>query len=203
MGASFMRRAMDRAKEKRASTFMGQKSNLTRQALAETSRLGGMGREAESEFYRRSTEFDPQAAAETSARGIAGSLSMDLQKNLKFAQGQAVGAGRLDTGFFDEDRGYLFEDFNQRLTNAIAQQAMQAQQLNLSNIQGIGRFGESVSNRYINMLGGSLDRAQAEENAKKEGGGLFGKILGGVGGLVMPGIGSAIGKKVGGFIENL
>ena len=89
------------------------------------------------------------------------------------------------------------EDFNQRLSSAIAQQALQAQQMNLSNIQGIGRFGESVSNRYINMLGGSLDRAQAEENARKQGGGLFGKILGGVGGLVLPGIGSAVGEALG------
>lgn len=170
---------------------------LTGMALGETRRLGGVGREAESEYFQRAMGFDPQAAAETSARGIAESLSSDLRRNLEFAQGQAVGGGRLDTGFFDVDRGYLMEDFNQRLASAIAQQALQAQQLNLQNIQGIGSFGESVSNRFISMLGGSLDRAQAEENARREGGGLFGKILGGLGGMVLPGIGSAVGEAVG------
>ncbi len=188
---------MRERQQARNPTFRGAKSDLTRQALGATRRAGQLGAEAESEFFRRAQEFDPQAAAERSAQGIAGSLSRDLQRNLTFAQGQAVGGGRLDTGFFDEDRGFLFEDFNERLTDAIARQALQAQQLNLSNIQGIGRFGESVSNRFTNLLGGSLDRAQAEENARREGGGLFGKILGGIGGLVLPGIGSKVGEFVG------
>lgn len=197
MGASFMRRTMDRARQNRPQTFAGAKSNLTGQALRATNEAGQMGRTAENEFWNRSMAFDAQAGAEESARGIAGSLSMDLEKNLKFAQGQAVGGGRLDTGFFDEDRGFIMQDFNQRLSNAIAQQAMQAQQLNLQNIGSMGQFGQNVQNRFTNMLGGSLDRAQAEENAQKEGGGLFGKILGGVGGLVLPGIGSAVGEYVG------
>jgi len=190
-------RWMKQARARAPTTFRGAKSDLTRQALGATKRAGAMGQAAESEFFRRSTEFDPQAAAEESAGGIAESLSRQLGRNLEFAQGQAVGGGRLDTGFFDEDRGYLFEDFNERLASAVASQALQAQQLNLANIQGIGRFGESVSNRFVNLLGGSLDRAQAEENAAKQGGGLFGKILGGIGGLVLPGVGSAVGEWVG------
>jgi len=189
----------DRVRQRsgRPSSFKEALPGLTQTTLGEINRTRGVGREAEGEFYRRSMEFDPQAAAERSAQGIAGSLSMQLNRNLELARGQAVGGGRLETGFFDQDRGVLFEDFNERLANAVASQALQAQQLNLANIQGIGRFGETVSNRFVNLLGGATQAGVQEQSAENQRGGLFGKILGGLGGLVLPGIGSAVGEWAG------
>lgn len=178
--------------------FRESAGRLERTALEELERSRGVGREAENEFFQRSLGFDAQAAAEESSRGIIGSLSGDLQKNLEFARGQAVGSGRLETGFFDEDRGRLFEDFNERVANAIARNALSAQQLNLANTQGIGQFGQQLGNRFVNLLGGSLDRATAQENAENRGGGLFGTLLGGALGLV----GGPVASAAGGFIGN-
>lgn len=152
-------------------------------AEAATATAQRRGEEAESEFFRRATAFDPQRGAEESARGIVSGLTPSLRQNLEFARGQAAGAGRLETGFFDIDRGRIFEDFNQRVASAIAANALQAQQQQLQNIGQIGQFGQNVQNRFVNLLGGSLDRAQQEENARRQGGGLFGKLLGGVAGI--------------------
>jgi len=178
-------------------------ANVSRsqRALQEQERLGGL---AQNEFFQRSLGFDAQSAAEESARGIVGGLRPQLQQNLEFARGQAVGGGRLDTGFFDIDRGRIFEDFNDRVANAVARNALQAQQLNLQNIGQIGTFGESTQNRFVNLLGGSLDRATAEENARRQGGGLFGKLLGGAAGLATgiatgnPFAGLGVGQAVSG-----
>jgi hypothetical protein len=156
-----------------------------------------MGNEAESEFFRRALAFDPQAAAETSAQGIVASLTPQLERNLEFARGQAVGSGRLETGFFDIDRGRLFEDFNDRVAAAVAANAMQSAGLQQRGIESIGSFGQNLQNRFVNLLGGSLDRGQAEQNAQREGGGLFGKLLGGAAGLVGGPIASAAGEWVG------
>lgn len=160
--------------------FQGQNVLRSQRALG---RAETMGEEAESEFFRRSLGFDAQAAAEESARGIVGSLTPSLERNLEFARGQAVGSGRLDTGFFDIDRGRIFEDFNERVANAIAANALQAQNLNLANTQAIGSFGQNLNNRFVNLLGGSLDRATAEQNAAERKGSLFGKLLGGAAGI--------------------
>lgn len=175
-------------------------------AQAALGTAGRRGEEAESEFFRRSLAFDPQQAATESARGIVGGLTPQLQQNLEFARGQAVGGGRLQTGFFDVDRGRIFEDFNERVANAVARNALQAQQLNLANIGQIGSFGESTQNRFVNLLGGSLDRATAEENLRRQGGGLFGKILGGLGGIATgiatgnPFAGIAAGSAISGAV---
>lgn len=174
---------------------------LTQTSLREIDRTRRTGQEAESEFFNRAMNFDARTGAAETARGIAGDLSMDLNRNLEYARGQAVGSGRLETGFFDQDRGRLFEDFNARLANAIAQQSMQAQALNQRNIEGIGAYGTNVSNRFINLLGGATRAGVEEQSAENQRGGLFGKILGGLGGLVLPGIGSAVGDALGDKIE--
>jgi hypothetical protein len=171
---------------------------------------GTLGGQAENEFFQRSLGFDAQQGAVESARGIVGSLTPDLQRNLEFARGQAVGRGRLDTGFFDEDRGRLFEDFNTRVANAVAANALQAQRLNLANVGQIGQFGENIQNRFVNLLGGSLDRATAERNAEPPS--LFGRLLGAglsiagtavggsIGGPQGAAVGGAVGREAGGII---
>lgn len=190
------------------TTFRGAQSDLTETALGALQGAQTLGGQAESEFFQRSLAFDPQQGALESSRAIAGDLSDILGRNLESARGQAVGSGRLDTGFFDIDRGRLFEDFNTRLSRAIAENSLRAQSLQLGNIQGIGNFAGNVQNRFVNLLGGSLDRATAERNAEEEQkrrrGGLFGRIaggiIGGIGGFLPVGrVASGIQGAVSGF----
>lgn len=190
------------------TTFQGAQPGLTETALGAVTSAQQLGSEAESEFFQRSLAFDPQQGALESSRAIAGNLSDILRQNLEFARGQAVGSGRLNTGFFDIDRGRLFEDFNTRLSRAIAENSLRAQSLQLGNIQGIGNFAGNVQNRFVNLLGGSLDRATAERNAEEEEkrrrGGLFGRIAGGlIGGAAgffagNPILGAQVGSSIGG-----
>jgi hypothetical protein len=195
-----MQRAFMKGRRPPTPTFRGAAPDLTRRALAEVSRSSALGTQAENEFFKRAMAFDPQAYAEQSAQGIVGSLTPQFQRNLQMMQGQAAGSGRLETGFFDMDRGRLFEDFNNRVAQAVAANAMQSAGMAQQNIGQIGEFGGNLQNRFINLLGGSLDRATAEENARKEGGGLFGKLLGGALGLVGGPIASAAGSYIGGKI---
>ncbi|MDH3291580.1 MAG: hypothetical protein OEO20_11265 [Gemmatimonadota bacterium] len=190
---SMIQQMMARGRGQKPRTFRGAKGDLTGTALDEIERSRGLGAEAESEFFKRALAFDPQQGAEESARGIVAGLTPQLTRNLEFARGQAAGTGRLETGFFDVDRGRLFEDFNDRVASAVAANALQAQGLQQRGIESIGAFGQNVQNRFVNLLGGSLDRAQAEENAAK-GGGLFGKLIGGAAGLVGGPIAGAAGN---------
>ena len=179
------------------TSFQEALPGLTSKSLQEINRLQGQGAEAESEFFQRATGFDARRGAAETARGIAGDLSIDLNRNLERARGVASGSGRLNTGFFDQDRGRLFEDFNSRLANAIAQQSLQAESLNLRATEGIGAFGQNVSNRFINLLGGATEAGVEEQSAENQRGGLFAQLLGGAGGLVLPGIGGQVGDFLG------
>ncbi len=182
--------------------------DLSGEAIGATRRAGELGTEAESEFFKRAMAFDPRAAAEETSRGIASRLFSDptqgLGRQLDVLRGESAGRFRSDTGFFLEDRERIFSDFNQRLSDAIAANSLQAEGLNLRNIQGIGQFGSNVQNRFVNLLGGSLDRGQQQMNA--QGGSLFARLLGGaaglVGGSVLPGVGNVLGNRLGEFIGN-
>jgi hypothetical protein len=170
---------------------------LTQTSLREIDRTRGVGARAESEFFNRALNFDARTGAAETAQGIAGDLSTTLARNLELARGQAAGSGRLNTGFFDVDRSRLFEDFNSRLANAIAQQSLQAQALNQRNIQGIGAFGQNVSNRFINLLGGATQAGVEEQSMRnQQRGGLFGTLLGAAGGI---GVGIATGNPMAGI----
>lgn len=179
------------------TSFRENLPGLVNTTMGEIDRTRSRGNEAENEFFSRSLNFDAREGAAETARGIGADLSMDLNRNLERARGTAVGMGRLETGFFDQDRGRLFEDFNARLANAIAQQSLQAESLNLQNNQSIGAFGQNVSNRFVNLLGGATQAGVEEQSAQNQRGGLFGRLLGGAAGMVLPGIGNEIGRYLG------
>ena len=68
-----------------APTFQAAQGQLTQTALSEVERTRQLGARAEGEFFERALNFDPQAAAEESSRGIVGQLTPDLLRNLEFA----------------------------------------------------------------------------------------------------------------------
>ncbi|MCK5651471.1 MAG: hypothetical protein KAJ42_08850, partial [Gemmatimonadetes bacterium] len=111
-------------------------------------------------------------------------------------------AGRLRTGFFQRDAGRLFQDFNRRVSNAIALQSLEASRQSLVNIQGLSQTGGLIRAQQIDVLGGALDRATAEDEANKGGGfggflkGALGAGLGIVGGAALGPLGVALGGAV-------
>lgn len=148
---------------------------------------------------QRALRFDPSRAVEEFGGGFLDEAREGLGQDFESLVGGAVGRGRLRTGFFQRDAGRLFQDFNRRVSNAIAQQSLEASRQNLANIQGLQRTGSDLLGQQIDLLGGAFDRATAEENA--QGGGFLGGLakVGGfiAGNAIAPGLG-VIGKELAG-----
>lgn len=157
------------------------------------------GRRTREAGLERSLAFDPSQAVSQFGKGFLDEAREGLGQDFQSLVGGAVGAGRLRTGFFQRDAGRLFQDFNRRVSNAIAQQSLEASRQNLQNIQGLQRTGADLLGQQVDLLGGAFDRATAEENA--QGGGFFSKALGFVGGALLPGIGGGIGEAIGNKIS--
>ena len=143
----------------------------------------------------RAEAFDPSQAVTEFGSGFLDEAREGLGQEFDSLVGGAVGSGRLRTGFFQRDAGRLFQDFNRRVSNAIAMQSLNAAQLDLQNIQGQSRVGLDLMRQQGDVIGGAFDRATAEDNAR--GGSIFGRILGGAAGLVLPGVGSRVGEALG------
>ena len=142
-------------------------------------------------------DFDPSQAVTQFGSGFLDEATENLEQRVQSLAGQSVGSGRLKTGFFQQDAGRLFQDFNRRVSNAIAQQSLEASRLSLANIQGLQRTGADLLGQQIDLLGGAFDRQTAEENA---GGGFWrglATVAGGVGGFLIGGPpGAAAGASV-------
>jgi hypothetical protein len=161
----------------------------------ETDRAGTATRRAGLE---RSLAFDPSQAVSDFGSGFLDEASENLGNQFEDLVGSSVGRGRLRTGFFQEDAGRLFQDFNRRVSNAIAQQSLEASRQNLQNIQGLQRTGSDLLGQQVDLLGGAFDRATAEENASGGGfGGFLAKGLGFAAGSFLGPLGGAAGAAIG------
>ncbi|MFW6153079.1 MAG: hypothetical protein ACOC42_01830 [Halobacteriota archaeon] len=107
-------------------------------------------------------EFDPQQAAERSARAQFETFREDLGSDIQDLRGQQVGMGRLDTGFAGRDEGEFISDRLDRLDRALATNALTVSGQNLDR----HRLLAGLRGRYFDMLSGQLDREQAARNAK-------------------------------------
>src|SRR5688572_13081478 len=65
-------------------------------------------------YLDKATNFDAGASFKEFADGAYGSFQTNLGKELRNLAGRSVGAGRLDTGFFDEDQGQVITDLGQQ-----------------------------------------------------------------------------------------
>lgn len=160
---------------------------------------GNLERDAEtatSAGLQGALDFDPSEAVTRFGSGFLDEAKEGLGEDFESLVGGSVGAGRLRTGFFQRDAGRLFQDFNRRVSNAIAQQSLEASRQSLINIQGLQGFGSDLLRQQTDVLGGAFDRATAEENA--QGGGFFGKALGFAAGIA----GTALAGPIGGAIAN-
>jgi hypothetical protein len=160
--------------------------------------------QATNAYLDKATNFDAGESFKEFAGGAYGEFQTNLGKELKNLAGRSVGAGRLDTGFFDEDQGEVITSLGRDFQNTIAQGALQTAGLNQQNIAGLGNFGNERNDQYLSLLSGQLDREQAEKNAKRaRKGALAGGLLkfagAGIGFLAGGPIGAGIGAKLGGM----
>jgi hypothetical protein len=182
----------------------GRRSRLGGQFDRLTSNLERDAQTATSAGLQGALDFDPTQAVTRFGQGFLDEAREGLGQDFESLAGQSVGSGRLRTGFFQRDSGRLFQDFNRRVSNAIAQQSLEASRQSLVNIQGLQGFGGDLLRQQTDVLGGAFDRATAEDNA--QGGGFFGKALGfaaGIAGTALAGpIGGAIAGRIAGGITN-
>lgn len=164
------------------------------------------GRRATAGYLDRAENFDASQALNEWAKGAYGTVSQQISDELKSLRGQAVGAGRLDTGFFDEDQGTVVNRNLANFNQALSQQALGAAGLDLRNAEGLGAFGERATENATDLL---MSRREEVENAAREDearkrrkrsgiGGFIGGALGAAGGFVLGGpAGAATGWKLG------
>lgn len=126
------------------------------------------GRDLERTYIDRAKSFDPSKALDDYARGAFGQVSQNISDQLRDLTGRAVGSGRLNTGFFDEDQGEVvnrnLSDFN----NQLLSHALDAESMGLQNLQSLGSYAANKQNTYYDLLSGGMDRETAEENARRQ-----------------------------------
>jgi hypothetical protein len=140
---------------------------LENQYLASLSGERGRADVAEDYYLRQAMGFDPSRALREYGEAAYGDFRRQLTRDIGDLRGAAAGAGRLDTGFYDIDQGYLVSDLANRYQQALASRAMEAAQMDLSRIQNLGAFGERSRETYLDLLAGGLDRETAERNARR------------------------------------
>lgn len=157
----------------------------------------------EADYLRRARSYDPQASFERSANAARVGYRKQLQRDLRDEEGAAVGAGRLDTGFYDEDRGEVIRRSDESFNRELAGMALNTEGLRLRNQEGLGQYGQFASNRYLDILTGGLDRAEAEAEARRKRGSFLGRlgrgIVGAAGGFVAGGPAGAVAGGISGL----
>lgn len=139
----------------------------------------GRANRAEDYYLDEAMGFDPSAAMREYGEAAYGDFRRNLTRDVGELGGRAVGAGRLDTGFYDVDQGELVSDLASRYQEAISSKALEASGLDLRRIEGVGSYGQGARNTYLDLLAGERDREMAERNAKRQmWAGAFGSGMG-------------------------
>jgi hypothetical protein len=107
--------------------------------------------------------FDPQAAFERYVTGAQGAFDETLKTNNERLIQTAAGGGRLNTGFFDLDRGELGRQLSADARNAMQQKALETNQQKLSAItSGTGIRADDLNAlraQYLEAESGNADRS--------------------------------------------
>lgn len=120
------------------------------------------GLDAESYGYNKVKAFDPSAAFNTFAAGATDQAGKSLALQLQKLAGSSVGAGRLDTGFYDQDQGDVVRQVYGDLNNTLASKALDVTGMEQQQDQYLANYGTERRNRYLDLLSGGLDRRYAE-----------------------------------------
>ncbi|MDZ7418780.1 MAG: hypothetical protein ONB52_21865 [candidate division KSB1 bacterium] len=155
-----------------AGAIAGRKGRRERELenlyYAQLTDYAGRARDLENEYLEGLRSFDPSAALRQYAMGTYGEFSRQLGRALEQLRGQAVGAGRLDTGFYDADQGRLITDLASRYQDLLAARAMEAAEMDFRKRQLLGARAAEFANRYMDLLAGGLDRETAARAARAQ-----------------------------------
>lgn len=190
------------------ATDYGLDANNARNNAAMTA-AGTAGSAAEGEGYARTSNFDPSAAIAKYATGAWDTVLNDpvsgLKRSLSDLRGSAVGAGRLDTGFFDQDTGDVINNATRGFQNSLASTAVTGARMQQENNASLLGYGQNKTNQYLDLLTANREqqtqdaREKAERKRKKKRGigSLIGGAIGAIGGSFIPGVGTAAGWGLG------
>ena len=172
----------------------------------------GRGEGAQDQYLATAKAFDPTAAIQKYASAQWDQAVNDpdsgMKRQLSDLGGRSVGAGRLDTGFYDQDQGQVFRDTTKTFGNQVASTAVTAAQMGQENNQNLGEYGERQSGLGLDVAGSRYDELQQNAKdkaerarAKKRGiGQAIGGVVGGIAGTFAgdPLTGAKIGADIGG-----
>lgn len=148
--------------------------------------------------------FDPTDAIRTYADAQWSGAQEGLKRQLGDLAGSAAGSGRLDTGFYDQDRGEVIRNVMGDYSRGVASTALDATRMRMSNTNQLAGMGMEYAGMSADLASGAMDRRQAEITAaaeEKAAGrarkrGMWGKAAGVVGGAVFGPAGAVIGDRV-------
>lgn len=142
----------------------------------------------------RTTAFDPTAAIQRYANAQWDTAINDPTKGLKRQLtdlgGRSVGAGRLDTGFYDADQGDVISNVMRGYGNSVASTAVTGAGMEQANNATLYGEGADKTTQGLDLLTGRYNEQQttaadkaARARSKKRGiGSAIGGLLGGVAG---------------------
>jgi hypothetical protein len=159
---------------------------------------GERGTEA---YLDRAENFDASAALDRYAGGAWNSVQAGLRRSLADVRSNAVGAGRFDSGFLDEDQGTVMTDAVSGFQNRLMEASMGALSAQQRNTESLGAFGSERSGRAGEMLSARSEQVQndaREEAARRRRNNS--SLLSGLGTLAGTAIGGPLGGAAGGAI---
>lgn len=151
---------------------------------------GEDSRRAVDSYLDFATDYDAGEAINRRSMAQWNNLERDLGRSIESLRGRQVGAGRLQTGFGFEDQDRLYEGAFDNLTNAMAMNSLQGEQLEANVKNRLGGFADSSRNRYLELLSGEDDRFVRDEDIKRRKRGSLWSKIGGVLGAGVGFIGS-------------
>lgn len=182
-------------RNRRTVTDFGNMSDLNAAAGNAYNEEAGYGSDATQTYLDRAKNFNAADALNNYAQGAWGSVSEGLKKMLADQEGAAVGAGRFNTGYLDQDKGTVIRDVTRDFTNNIAQQSLNAAGLQERNDQGLGQFGQNAAQDANDMLTGQREFVY---NQDVQADALKRKRRAGIGGLLGGALGAGVGFFAGG-----
>lgn len=138
-------------------------------------RVGGIAERADAQYEADNASFDPRAAFKEYATGANEDFRRTLGTELRGLRDSAA-PGRMDTGFYDVDRGEIGKDLASRFSADLNRRALDTAGMRQRQIEYTGNYGMSRGQDYQDMLAGTLDRETAERNAKRK---FKGDLIGG------------------------
>lgn len=147
---------------------------------------GQRGDQASNAYLKQALSYNPLAALRSANTGSINQFRRQFGLDLADLRGSQVGSGRLNTGWGYGDQDRLFTESSDRLNDKFLANAMQAENLRLSNMGGLASFGAQQGGEYrggVSDLGASFRdyRDAQKDRSRSLAGNIFGGLMTGAG----------------------